>query len=84
MVNEAAKILDEGAAARAGDIDVIWTSGFGWPTYLGGPMFWADEIGLSRIKAALDRYAQLVGPEYFAPAGLIDRLAAAGGRFLGP
>jgi 3-hydroxyacyl-CoA dehydrogenase len=84
MVNEAAKILDEGAAARAGDIDVIWTSGFGWPTYLGGPMFWADEIGIPRIKAALDRYAQLVGPEYFAPAGLIDRLAAADGRFLGP
>lgn len=82
MVNEAAKILDDGAAARAGDIDVIWTSGFGWPRHLGGPMFWADQIGLGAVKAALDRYSTLVGAEYFAPAPLIERLAAEGRGFL--
>lgn len=81
MVNEAARILDEGAAARPGDIDVIWTSGFGWPAYLGGPMFWADQIGIPRMKAALDRYAGLVGAEYFAPAKRIEHLAAAGRGF---
>lgn len=82
MVNEAAKILDEGAAARASDIDVIWTSGFGWPRHLGGPMFWADQMGIAQVKAALDRYAGLVGDEYFKPAALIERLAAEGRGFL--
>jgi 3-hydroxyacyl-CoA dehydrogenase len=83
MVNEAAKILEEGAAARPGDIDVIWTSGFGWPAYLGGPMFWVDQIGLPKIKDALDRYSSLVGEEYFAPAPLIVRLVAEGRGFHG-
>jgi 3-hydroxyacyl-CoA dehydrogenase len=82
MVNEAAKLLDEGAAARPGDIDVIWTSGFGWPRHLGGPMFWADQIGLPAVKAALDQYSTLVGAEYFAPAPLIERLASEGRGFL--
>lgn len=83
MINEAAKILEEGAAARPGDIDVIWTHGFGFPTYLGGPMFHADRIGLAAIKAALDRYSDLVGREYFQPAPLIERLAAEGKGFYG-
>src|SRR6185312_11394154 len=83
MINEAAKILGEGAAARPGDIDVIWTSGFGFPSYLGGPMFYADQIGLQTIKAALDRYSALVGPEYFRPAPLIEQLAAEGKGFYG-
>lgn len=81
MVNEAAKILDEGAAARPGDIDVIWTSGFGWPTYLGGPMFYADQIGLPAIRDALEKYSRLVGEDYFKPAPLIERLAAEGRGF---
>ncbi|MDH4984694.1 3-hydroxyacyl-CoA dehydrogenase NAD-binding domain-containing protein [Aminobacter anthyllidis] len=78
MVNEAAKILDEGAAARPSDIDVIWTNGFGFPTYLGGPMFYADQVGLPKVKAALDKYAGLVGDQYFKPAALIERLVAEG------
>lgn len=82
MVNEAAKLLGEGAAARASDIDVIWTAGFGWPRHLGGPMFWADQMGLPEVKARLDHYADLVGDEYFRPAPLIEELAASGGRFL--
>lgn len=83
MVNEAAKILDEGAAARPGDIDVIWTNGFGFPTYLGGPMFYADQVGLPAVKAALDKYAGLVGDQYFKPAALIERLVAEGRSFYG-
>lgn len=83
MVNEAAKILDEGAAARPGDIDVIWTNGFGFPTYLGGPMFYADQVGLPAVKAALDKYAWLVGDQYFKPAALIERLVAEGRGFFG-
>ncbi|WP_414472401.1 3-hydroxyacyl-CoA dehydrogenase NAD-binding domain-containing protein [Microvirga sp. M2] len=83
MINEAAKILGEGAAARPGDIDVIWTSGFGFPSYLGGPMFYADQIGLRNIKAALERYSALVGREYFQPAPLIEQLAAEGKGFYG-
>ncbi|WP_432283468.1 3-hydroxyacyl-CoA dehydrogenase NAD-binding domain-containing protein [Aminobacter sp. BA135] len=83
MVNEAAKILDEGAAARPSDIDVIWTNGFGFPTYLGGPMFYADQVGLPKVKAALDKYAGLVGDQYFKPAALIERLVAEGKGFYG-
>ena len=83
MVNEAARILDEGAAARPGDIDVIWTNGFGFPTYLGGPMFYADQVGLPKVKAALDKYAGLVGDQYFKPAALIERLVAEGRGFYG-
>ncbi|MCI5074496.1 3-hydroxyacyl-CoA dehydrogenase NAD-binding domain-containing protein [Oricola sp.] len=81
MVNEAAKIIDEGAAARPGDIDVIWTNGFGWPTHLGGPMFWANRIGLPNVKAALEKYSALVGEEYFRPANLIESLVAEGRGF---
>lgn len=81
MVNEAAKIIEEGAAARPGDIDVIWTNGFGFPTYLGGPMFYADQVGLPKVKAALEKYAGLVGEQYFAPAPLISRLVSEGRGF---
>lgn len=83
MINEAARILDEGAATRPGDIDVIWTNGFGWPTYLGGPMFYADQIGLPKIKDALGHYSRLVGDEYFKPAKLIERCVADGRGFYG-
>ncbi len=51
MINEGAKILDEHIAQRASDIDVVWTAGYGWPTYLGGPMFWASQTGLRTIVA---------------------------------
>jgi 3-hydroxyacyl-CoA dehydrogenase len=81
LVNEGAKLLDEGTVARAGDIDVIWTSGLGFPAHLGGPMFWASETGLPGIRDALRNYAATVGPEYFAPAPSIERLAAGRERF---
>jgi len=56
MVNEGAKILEEGMAQRASDIDVVWINGYGWPLYTGGPMFWADTIGLDTVVAGLERH----------------------------
>ena len=56
MVNEGAMILDEGMAQRASDIDVVWINGYGWPLYTGGPMFWADTIGLDTVVAGLEKH----------------------------
>ena len=56
MVNEGAKILEEGMAQRASDIDVVWVYGYGWPVYRGGPMFWADTEGLTKIVAGLEKH----------------------------
>lgn len=75
MVNEGAKLIDEDAVERASDIDVVWTSGLGFPAHLGGPMFWASEMGLPKVLERLEHYAGIVGPEFFAPSPLIARLA---------
>ncbi len=56
MVNEGAKILEEGMAQRASDIDVVWINGYGWPLFTGGPMFWADTIGLDTVVAGLEKH----------------------------
>ncbi len=72
MVNEGAKILEEGIAQRASDIDVVWNYGYGWPRHRGGPMFWADQIGLSRIVDGLQRYADRLGPEFVLSDLLVD------------
>ena len=56
MVNEGAKILEEGMAQRASDIDVVWINGYGWPLYTGGPMFWAKTIGFDTVVEGLDRH----------------------------
>ena len=71
MVNEGAKILEEGKAQRASDIDVVWVYGYGWPVYRGGPMFWADTEGLPRIVEGLKRRG-------FEVSGLLARKAEAG------
>ena len=63
MINEGAKILDEGMAQRASDIDTVWINGYGWPAYTGGPMFWADTIGLDRVVAGLKAQAEAAGVE---------------------
>jgi 3-hydroxyacyl-CoA dehydrogenase len=60
MINEGAKILEEGVAQRASDIDVVWLNGYGWPAWTGGPMFWADHLGLAEIVAGLDRHADRI------------------------
>ncbi|WP_369026984.1 3-hydroxyacyl-CoA dehydrogenase NAD-binding domain-containing protein [Qipengyuania sp. RANM35] len=56
MVNEGAKILEEGMAQRSSDIDVVWINGYGWPLYTGGPMHWAETIGLDTVVAGLEKY----------------------------
>jgi 3-hydroxyacyl-CoA dehydrogenase len=81
LANEGAKLVDEGAVERASDIDVIWTTGLGFPAHLGGPMFWASEMGLPNVLERLEHYARLVGDAFFAPADLVRKLAANDGRF---
>jgi 3-hydroxyacyl-CoA dehydrogenase len=64
MVNEAAHVLTEGIAQRASDIDVVWLTGYGWPRHTGGLVHWANEAGLGMIVAALERYADRLGPNF--------------------
>jgi 3-hydroxyacyl-CoA dehydrogenase len=80
MVNEGAKILEEGKAIRASDIDVVWLNGYGWPRYCGGPMWWGQLVGLPKILEAMRRYEAQGRPE-FKPAPLLERLAAEGKGF---
>ncbi|WP_294337910.1 3-hydroxyacyl-CoA dehydrogenase NAD-binding domain-containing protein [uncultured Sphingomonas sp.] len=74
MVNEGALILEEGKAQRASDIDVVWIYGYGWPPYRGGPMFWADTVGLKTIVAGLEKHG-------FPVAKLLREKAEKGERF---
>jgi 3-hydroxyacyl-CoA dehydrogenase len=80
MINEAAKILDEGMALRASDIDVIWVYGYGWPLWRGGPMFYADLVGLKKIRDRMLELQKQHG-DVFKPAPLIERLVAEGKGF---
>ncbi len=80
MVNEAAKILDEGIAQRAAAIDVIWVYGYGWPTYRGGLTYYADQIGLTSIVEDLERFSKEYDPE-LEPAPLLRELAQEGKSF---
>ena len=82
MVNEGAKILEEKIAIRASDIDVIWVYGYGWPVYRGGPMFWADQVGLKTIRDRMNEWRKTQGEEW-TPAPLLDRLASEGKTFTG-
>ena len=83
MVNEGAKILDEKIAIRASDIDVIWVYGYGWPVYRGGPMFWADQIGLRSVRDTMRGFQKATGDAFWTPAPLLDRLADEGKGFTG-
>jgi 3-hydroxyacyl-CoA dehydrogenase len=78
MINEGAKILEEGKAQRASDIDVVWIYGYGWPVYRGGPMFYADTVGLKTVLDRLKDYEARFGAE-FKPAALLERFAMEGG-----
>jgi 3-hydroxyacyl-CoA dehydrogenase len=80
MINVGAMVLEEGIAARAADIDVVWTSGYGFPRHLGGPMFYADTLGLPHVLERIRHYHETLG-HYWHPAALIERLAAEGSSF---
>jgi 3-hydroxyacyl-CoA dehydrogenase len=84
MVNEGARILEEGIAQRALDIDVVFVNGFGWPAWRGGPMFWADSLGAAKVRERLAHYARATGDDNLKPAPLIERLAAGNGKFNPP
>jgi 3-hydroxyacyl-CoA dehydrogenase len=73
MVNEGAKILEEGIAQRASDIDVVWVYGYGWPVYRGGPMFWADSVGLKTIVEGLKRQEERMGSDFSFSKLLLDK-----------
>ena len=81
VINEAARVLDEGAAARPLDIDMIWVNGFGFPRCRGGPLFFADQLGLSQVHEAILRFHEQVGEEHWSPAPLLARLVAERGAF---
>ena len=82
MVNEAARILEEGIAYRSSDIDVVWTNGYGFPNWRGGPLFMADEIGLQKVVDRMDFYAKRTGNTwgYWDVSPLLRQLANDGGR----
>ncbi|MBZ9671491.1 3-hydroxyacyl-CoA dehydrogenase NAD-binding domain-containing protein [Mesorhizobium sp. ES1-3] len=78
LVNEGAKILEEGIAARASDIDVVWVNGYGFPVGKGGPMFWAGLEGAARIVERLEYWYRQTGKDVFKPAPLLRRMAETG------
>jgi 3-hydroxyacyl-CoA dehydrogenase len=80
MVNEGAKILEEGKAQRGSDIDIVWINGYGWPVYTGGPMFWADTVGLDKVLAAMKGFEAKMGAA-FKPSALLEKLVAEGKGF---
>ena len=81
LVNEGARILGEGIAARSTDIDVIWCNGYGYPRQRGGPMFYADTLGLPHVLDRIHYFAAALGGRYWQPADLLERLARSGGSF---
>jgi 3-hydroxyacyl-CoA dehydrogenase len=74
MINEAAKILEEGKASRASDIDIVWLYGYGFPAWRGGPMFYADSIGLDTVLAGIKKYG-------LKPSALLEKLVTEKKKF---
>jgi 3-hydroxyacyl-CoA dehydrogenase len=74
MINEGARIIEEGIVSRPLEIDVVWLFGYGFPRHRGGPMFYADQVGLRSIYDAILRYSDQLGREYWTPAPLLERL----------
>jgi 3-hydroxyacyl-CoA dehydrogenase len=81
MINEGAKIFAEGMVSRPHEIDVAMINAIGFPAFTGGPMFWADRIGLPVIRDAMLRYCDVGGAEFWTPSPLIERLAHSGKGF---
>ena len=80
MINEGAKILQEGIAIRASDIDIVWVNGYGWPVYRGGPMFYGDTVGLSEVLAKMREFEAAFGAD-FKPARMLETMAQESKRF---
>jgi 3-hydroxyacyl-CoA dehydrogenase len=78
LINEGIRILEEGVASRAGDVDVVWCAGYGFPRYRGGPLFHADTIGLKTVYDGIMKYRDQFGPMHWEPAPLLTRLVAEG------
>ncbi len=81
MINEGAKILEEGIAIRASDIDVAWVYGYGWPMFRGGPMYYANSIGLDKVVATMRDYAEKTGDPRWQPCSYMVDLAEQGRPF---
>ncbi|MGH1349298.1 MAG: 3-hydroxyacyl-CoA dehydrogenase NAD-binding domain-containing protein [Methyloligellaceae bacterium] len=81
LINEGARIMEEGIASRSSDIDLIWINGYGWPVGRGGPMFYADSVGAEEIVKQLNIYAEATGDENLRPAPLLVKLAGEGKKF---
>ena len=81
LINEGAYILEQNIASRASDIDAIWLNGYGFPRYLGGPMCYADEIGLENVVATIKKFQHQAGNTYWKVAPLLEQLVAQGKKF---
>jgi 3-hydroxyacyl-CoA dehydrogenase len=81
LINEGAKVLEESIALRAVDIDIVYLYGYGFPPWRGGPMFYADTIGLEKILRRIQEFKKKHGPDLWQPAALLTRLAETGGTF---
>lgn len=81
MINEGAKIIEEGISARPSDIDVVWVNGYGWPVYRGGPMFYGDQVGLPHVLATLEKFHAADGDDFWKPSELLVELVREGKSF---
>src|SRR5690606_18080730 len=84
LVNEGARILEEGIALRASDIDIVYLTGYGFPVFRGGPMFYADRVGLMKVARTMEKFAKRPGvtnSDFWQPAPLLAKLAAEGKTF---
>jgi 3-hydroxyacyl-CoA dehydrogenase len=78
LINEGIRILEEGVALRASDVDVVWFAGYGFPRYRGGPLFYADTVGLKTVLDGMLKYREVFGPMHWQPAPLLTRLVSEG------
>jgi 3-hydroxyacyl-CoA dehydrogenase len=81
LINEGARILEEGIALRASDIDVVYLTGYGFPDFRGGPLFYADTVGLPNILRTMREFAGGYQPDAWEPAPLLKQLASEGKTF---
>ena len=81
LVTEGARILEDGIALRPGDIDIIWINGYGFPAWRGGPMHYADQIGVAAVYEKVCEFRDRFGDRYWHPPKLLETLAQDGGSF---